>query len=240
MAADDHQADWLLGIDTSSTEVSLAIAPAGENYGEPGAEITWQANRNQTATLLGQLDDLLRLCGIETSDLSGVAVATGPGSFSALRVGLATAKGLCLAHGIPIFGVGTLDASAAQFEGWGRPVRALVYAGRRRVVAGDYRPGLTGLTLAAALEHRTLDRLADGLTEATLLVGDLSEKIAASYRSNEHVILLPRSTRRRSAGILIDMAHERWLHNESDNLAALEPIYVHGRPAATASGTRAR
>lgn len=239
MAADDRRAGWLLGIDTSSTTVSIAIAPVGEDYGEPGAEITWQAHRNQTATLLSQLDDLLHLCGIESSDLSGVAVAIGPGSFSALRVGLATAKGLCLAHGIPIFGVGTLDASAAQFEGWGRPVRALVNAGRRRVVAGDYRPGLTGLTLAAALEHRTLDRLDEGLTEPTLLIGDLSDKVAADYRSHEHIILPPQSSRRRHAGILIDMTHERWLHDESDNLAALEPIYVHSRPAA-ATGTRAR
>lgn len=238
MDADNGKSGWLLGIDTSSTTVSLALAPSGTAYGEPGAEITWQADRNQTATLLGQLDSILRLNDIETSDLSGIAVATGPGSFSALRVGLATAKGLCLAHGIPIFGIGTLDATAAQFEGWGRPVRALVNAGRRRVVAGDYRPGLTGLTLAAALEHRTLDRLAEGITEPSLLVGDLDDSVAADYRSQENIILLPHSTRRRRAGILIDMAHERWMKGESDDLAALEPIYVHSRPQPAATGTR--
>ena len=239
MDADSRRSGWLLGIDTSSTSVSLALAPAGAEYGTPGVEITWRAQRNQTATLLGQLDALLRLGGIESADLSGVVVATGPGSFSALRVGLATAKGLCLAHGIPIFGVGTLDASAAQFEGWGRPVRALVYAGRRRVVAGDFRPGLNGLTLAAALEHRTLDRLAAGLTEPTLLVGDLGEQVASHYRTDENVILLPQATRQRRAGILIDMAHERWLNEDSNELAALEPIYVHGRPE-SAAATRTR
>ncbi len=234
----DGRTGWLLAIDTSSTVVSLALAPVGVGYGQPGAEITWQADRNQTATLLGQLDGLLRLNGIESSDLSGVVVATGPGSFSALRVGLATAKGLCLAHNIPIFGVGTLDATAAQFEGWGRPVRAVVHAGRKRVVAGDYRPGLTGLTLAAALEHRPLERLSAGLNEPTLLVGELGDDIAAAYRDDEQVILLPQATRQRRAGILIDMAHERWLHDDSDDLATLEPIYVHGRPQPAATGTR--
>lgn len=238
MAAEHGKAGWLLGIDTSSTVVSLAISPAGSRYGEPGSEITWEADRNQTATLLGQLDALLRLCAIESSDLSGIAVATGPGSFSALRVGLATAKGLCFAHDVPIFGIGTLDATAAQFEGWGKPVRALVHAGRRRVVAGDYRLGLNGLTLSAALEHRTLDSLAEGINEPTLLVGDLGEHVAQRYHDNENVILLPQSTRRRRASILIDMAHERWLNDESDDLAALEPIYVHSRPQPAAAGTR--
>ncbi len=240
MVVDSTRNQWLLGIDTSSTAVSLAIAPAGDDYGQPGADITWQAHRNQTVTLLEQLDALLHLNDIETSDLDGVVVAIGPGSFSALRVGLATAKGLCLALDIPIFGIGTLDASAAQYEGWGRPVRALVHAGRKRVVAGDYRPGLTGLTLAAALEHRTLDRLDEGLTEPTLLVGDLSEQVADQYRASETVILLPHSSRERRAGILIEMAHERWLKGESDDLAALEPIYVHSRPESAAAGTRAR
>ncbi|MEZ4571870.1 MAG: tRNA (adenosine(37)-N6)-threonylcarbamoyltransferase complex dimerization subunit type 1 TsaB [Thermomicrobiales bacterium] len=238
MAADRDRAGWLLAIDTSSVTVSVAVAGAGTEYGEPGAEITWSADRNQTATLLGQIDSILHLNDIESSDLSGVAVATGPGSFSALRVGLATAKALCLAHDIPIFGVGTLDAAAAQFEGWGKPVRALVNAGRRRVVAGDYRPGLHGLTLAAALEHRTLDRLADGINEPTLLIGDLAEPIAANYRSNERIILLPPATRRRRAGILINMVHERWINNQADDLASLEPIYVHGRPEQAAAATR--
>jgi tRNA threonylcarbamoyladenosine biosynthesis protein TsaB len=237
VAVDDPERGWLLAIDTSSTAVSLALGRAGVGDGQRRAEITWDARRDQTATLLSQLDNLLNLNTIETSDLGGIAVTTGPGSFSALRVGLATAKGLCLAHGIPIFGVGTLDATAAQFEGWGRPARALVAAGRKRVVAGDYRPGLTGLTLAAALEHRPLDRLADGLTEPTLLVGDLDPQYEALYRDLDTVIVPPPSARRLRASILIDMVIERWHKGESDDLATLEPIYVHSRPTATGSST---
>ena len=230
MAEVDECTGWLLAIDTSAETVSLALAPAGDDYGKPGAEITWRAPRNQTTTLLGQIDNILRLCGIETADLSGVAVAIGPGSFNALRVGLATAKALCLAHDLPIFGVGTLDAAAASFEGWGKPVRALVSAGRSRVVVGDYRIGLHGLTLAAALEHRRFHELAEGLIEPTLLVGDLPEHVAQELRDDPNVILLPPATRRRRASILIDMVHRRWLEGAADDLAALEPIYVHTRP----------
>jgi tRNA threonylcarbamoyladenosine biosynthesis protein TsaB len=230
---------WLLAIDTSAEVVSIAVAPVGAHYGTPGAETSWQAARNQTTTLLGEIDGILRLCNIETSDLDGVVVAIGPGSFNALRVGLATAKALCLAHDLPIFGVGTLDAAAAAFEGWGRPVRAFVSAGRSRVVTGDYRPGLHGLTLAAALEHRTFDELADGLTEPTLLAGILAESVAAHYRQHANIILPPASTRQRRASILIDMAHRRWLNAEPDDLASLEPIYIHTRPRQPATRERA-
>ena len=227
MAAPSAERSWLLAIDTSSPTVSIAVGPCAVDGELQVAEMSWFADRRQTTTLLDQIDRLLQVNGLETANLGGLAVAVGPGGFSSLRVGLATAKGICLAHELPIYGIGTLDATAAQFEGWGKPVRALVHAGRSRVVAGDYRPGLHGLTLAAALEHRTYDDLAEGLSEPTLLVGDLPDRVARTYRDHERVVLLPESTRQRRASILVGMAQRRIQANASDDLASLEPIYVH-------------
>jgi tRNA threonylcarbamoyladenosine biosynthesis protein TsaB len=132
--------DWLLAIDTSSEVASLALAPVGEGHGLPGAELTWQAGRAQTTSLLTQADRLLRLCAIDSSALSAVAIATGPGGFNALRVGMSVAKGFAFALDIPIIGVGTLDLAAQAAAVWGCevPVRAFVSAGRGRVVCADY------------------------------------------------------------------------------------------------------
>jgi hypothetical protein len=69
-----------------------------------GAELRWNAG-NQTVTLL-EIDHLCRLCSIEITALSAIAVATGPGSFNALRVGMSVAKGLAFALAIPVFGAG--------------------------------------------------------------------------------------------------------------------------------------
>ena len=55
----------MLAIDTSSDVASLALAPVGEEYGLDGAELRWNAGRNQTVTLLAEIDHLCRLCGIE-------------------------------------------------------------------------------------------------------------------------------------------------------------------------------
>lgn len=239
MAGDSVERSWLLGIDTSALTASVALAPVGEDPGTTGAELLWTAGRDQTATLLGQIDALLRLCGIETSSLSGVAVTTGPGSFNALRVGLSTAKALCYAEDVPLFGAGTLDTMAFAFHTWRLPVRAFVDAGRRRVVVGDYRPDETGLRLRGELEHRTREELADGLIEPTILAGDLPAEIARELVANEQVILPPASVRRRRASILLDMVYPRWLAGDADELAALEPVYIHSRPRRRTVGKQA-
>jgi len=86
--------------------------------------------------VLEDADELLREAGAERSELTGVVVGTGPGSFTGLRMGLAAARGLALALDVPVAGVSTLDALAAGSPG----AVPVVDAGRREVftlVAGE-------------------------------------------------------------------------------------------------------
>jgi tRNA threonylcarbamoyladenosine biosynthesis protein TsaB len=228
--------DWLLAIDTSSEVASLALAPVGAAHGQAGAELTWQAGRAQTTTLLAQVDRLCRLCAIEPSALSAVAIATGPGGFNALRVGMSVAKGFAFALDIPIIGVGTLDLAARAVVAWGcqTPVRAFVSAGRGRVVSADF--GWLGdqLTQRGDLANRAVSDLAAGLGEPTALAGELLESEAASLRTQPNVLLPGPAARRRRAGSLLDLAAQRWRDGEWDDLVTLEPIYVHASSQAAA------
>jgi tRNA threonylcarbamoyladenosine biosynthesis protein TsaB len=221
--------DWLLAIDTSSEVASVALAPVGERHGLPGAELTWQAGRAQTTSLLAQIDRLLRLCEIEASALSAVAIATGPGGFNALRVGMSVAKGFAFALDIPIIGAGTLELAAQAVAAWGceTPVRAFVTAGRGRVVSADF--GWLGgrLMQRGELTNRAVDELADGLREPTALAGEVLEREASALRGKPYVVLPGPSARRRRAGGLLDLAAQRWRDGEWDDLVTLEPIYVH-------------
>lgn len=231
---------WLLALDTSNLVASIALAPAGEDTGKLGAEITWNAGRHQTTTVLAEVDHLLRLAGVETGQLGAVAVATGPGSFNALRVGMSVAKGLAFSLDIPIFGIGTLDAAATAVAHAGMPVRAFVEAGRGRVVAGDYRQGRGGLTLRGALAHRTYAELGEGLLEPTILAGELGDIDRDRLRNEQHVVIpLPSLTRRRAA-VLLDLAAKRWRDGTADDLLALEPVYIHSQPSAAATSERNR
>lgn len=110
----------ILAFDTATDVATSALVDDGEVLGE-------RASRAQT--LLEDVDALLRQGGARPVDVDALAVGIGPGSFTGVRVGLATARGLALALGIPAAGVSTLAALAA-----GAPGATPVIDARRREV----------------------------------------------------------------------------------------------------------
>ncbi len=100
----------LVAIDTATRRACIAI---GDGLGAPLAMRTWHAGYRHGEELLAALDDLLRDSGVGLGDLGGVVAGTGPGAFTGLRVGLATAKGLAYGLGIPIVGVPSTEGLAA-------------------------------------------------------------------------------------------------------------------------------
>jgi tRNA threonylcarbamoyladenosine biosynthesis protein TsaB len=86
------------------------------------------------------IDQALERIGSTPGDLTAVAAARGPGSFTGLRVGLAVAQGLALARQIPMYGIGSLALLAHGLAGWDGPVRAVLEAGRGRVATAVFEP----------------------------------------------------------------------------------------------------
>ncbi|MBI3582046.1 MAG: tRNA (adenosine(37)-N6)-threonylcarbamoyltransferase complex dimerization subunit type 1 TsaB [Nitrospinae bacterium] len=125
----------ILGIDTSSARGSAALVDNGRVV----EEIVSETPSSFSRTLLDMIDSILSMRG-GVGALGGMAVTTGPGSFTGIRIGIATIQGVTLSTGIPVFGVGTLDAMARASGGsdFTGPATVLVDAGKGNAYFADF------------------------------------------------------------------------------------------------------
>src|SRR5512135_1300914 len=119
----------LLALDTSTRMVGLALFDGVQML----SESVWQSHDYHTVELAPAIEELLARADVKASDLTVLAVALGPGSFTGLRIGLALAKGLALANHIPLVGVPSLDILAAAQPQKQESLVAVLRAGRGRL-----------------------------------------------------------------------------------------------------------
>jgi tRNA threonylcarbamoyladenosine biosynthesis protein TsaB len=212
----------LLAIDTSTEQVGLALYD-----GAWLSELSWSAGRHQTASLLGQLDHLLRINQLAVRHLKAIGITLGPGSFNGLRVGMSVAKALSYGLGLPLVGLVTLDVLAYPHTVRRFPIRAFVRAGRGRVVYADYHWRGGQWVRESLLRTVRAEQLVDGLTETTVLAGELDHDLAERFSRQPRVRVPPPSWRLLRPGWVAELAFERWTAGMADRLETLEPIYVH-------------
>ena len=239
----------LLAFDTSTSIASIALVtpPSAENGDEARlvAELTWRVGQRHSTELLQRLEWLLASAHVTMGDLTGIAVALGPGSFNGVRVALTTAKSLAFARTIPLSGTPTLDViawghSAAHGASLGASagtICAILEAGRGQVYAATYEATADAATWAPLDDYQvtTAAELAGRLTGAVYFCGEmapatratLAEALGGRFRGAS-----PLEERR--ASWLAELALARAAHQRYDDAMALEPLYLR-RPAITTS-----
>ena len=173
----------IIGIESSSLVASAAVWEDGRLL----AEYTVDYKKTHSQTLLPMLEEICRMteCAMETVD--AVAVSAGPGSFTGLRIGAATAKGLGLALDIPLIAVPTLDATAFGLFGVKDLICPIMDAKRGQVYTGIYRfdeeDRLVTLKPSCAMDFGTLAEELRALGGRVYFLGDgvpvFREKAAA-------------------------------------------------------------
>ena len=213
-----------LAIDTSTRYAGVCLSQDGRVV----VERSWFSRQNHTVELLPAVEGLLKEAGATVRDLECVFVAIGPGGFSALRVGLSTAKGLCAGLDIPLVALKTLDIEAQPHKERGMPVCALLDMGRGEAAAATYEHLNGAWTKLTAEQIAAPDEICDGVQKATLYCG---EGVAAfgdalTERLGDLAVLADQSPPTRSPGTLAVMGNERHRRADHDDVRAIEPLYL--------------
>lgn len=174
-------------IETSTALCSVALAEEGivTAYRESSAA---KAHASLTAVFV---QEVLAERGVTLADCDAVCVSMGPGSYTGLRVGVSTAKGLCFGSGKPLLAVGTLDtlvAQAASSANEYRHIVPMIDARRMEVYAAVFSPVSSSLKLSGKLisseDHPVISSEAEGRVEKSLLYTQLTETAPAIIDEN--------------------------------------------------------
>jgi tRNA threonylcarbamoyladenosine biosynthesis protein TsaB len=229
----------LLGIETATMQVGCAVG------GAEGVFASFHASRGRrhAETLTPAIELVCHHAQIELREVSAVAVDIGPGLYTGLRVGVATAKAIALALHVPMIGLSSLDLLAFRVRHTRRLIAAVVDARRGEVFYACYRQvpgGVQRLTEPVVANPSDLasELLANG--EETLAVGDGALRYAELLEKVSHVELGSHGDAWPAADSLIELAHPRAIREEFVQPWEIQPLYLRKADAEVNFDTLAR
>lgn len=214
----------LLAIDTATRWTGLAIHDGRAIVAETG----WAGGARQTVELAPAVAELLRRTGQQATDLAAVAVASGPGSYTGLRIGLGFAKGLAIANKVKLIGVPTLDILAAAQPYSQEPLLVIIEAGRTRIWSGAYRwQGGKGWQSDGQPANGDWAELLEQLEEPVVFAGEIGPSAAKAIKAanRAHRVVSAAGMVRR-AGYLAEIGWNRLRRGWTDDPGTLAPVYM--------------
>jgi tRNA threonylcarbamoyl adenosine modification protein YeaZ len=203
----DGRRSWLLAIDTATSRVVVAAAALD---GTPLGVSSWEAGRTHGAQLLPAIGRLTGEANLRRSRIRGVIVGTGPGAFTGLRVGIATAKALAHELGVPIVGISS-GAALLAASGAGEHGLLLLPAGPNDRLA--VRAGSAPVLLPGGMEP-------------TVASGDILVALDLAGRAPVDALARGEAARSGFAAALVRLGAARLAAGDADDLARLVPDYV--------------
>ncbi len=215
----------VLGIETATPQVGVAIG------GHEGIIASFHTTRDRrhAETLAPAIRFLCDQAQMKLSQIGVVAVDIGPGLFTGLRIGLATAKAIAHACRIPMIGVSSLDLTAFPARFTDRLIVSTVDARRGEIFYATYRRAPGGIQL---MSEPAVDRPVDvadslmALSAETLVVGDGAERYADVLSAVRGAEIGREGLRHPNAGALVELAHAKALREEFVSLSEISPFYL--------------
>ena len=215
----------VLGIDTATQQAGCALG------GAEGVLASFHVarGRRHAETLVPAIRFTCNQAGVRLREVSVVAVDVGPGLFTGLRVGVATAKALAQGLRVPVVGLSSLDLLAFTVRHTNRLVAAVIDARRGEVFSAFYRSVPGGVQRLGPPKVSSPEEVASELmarNEDTLLVGDGAVRHAQVLGGASHAEVADGGLAYPSAAALVELAHPRALREEFVQPWELEPFYL--------------
>jgi tRNA threonylcarbamoyladenosine biosynthesis protein TsaB len=215
----------ILGVETATSQVGCAIG------GVEGVLASFHANRGRrhAETLTPAIEFVCDKARVEMREISAVAVDIGPGLFTGLRVGIATAKAVAQALRVQMIGLSSLDLLAFPVRYSNRVIVPVIDARRGEVFTAFYRQvpgGVQRLSSPAVMTPQDLASELLARPEDHLLVGDGALRYADVFSANGQVEVGSAGEAYPSASALVELAHPRAIREEFVQPWELEPLYL--------------
>ncbi len=214
----------LLAVDTATEICGIALAIDGRIE----TELILDRGVTHTRSVLSAIDAVLGIAGLSTEDIDAYAVTRGPGSFTGLRIGISTVKGLALATAKPLVGISSLEVLAHQASGRADLICPVMDARRREVYWTLYQRTAEGLT--AIMEERV-----GAVAEMTACIDKECEFVGNGVPTYRHELktslkhpahLTDQEGNALRPAVLARLAWQRLQRGETEDIRTFAPVYL--------------
>lgn len=216
----------VLGIDTSSNATSIAVIEDNKLI----CEYTINTKMTHSQKLMPMIENMLKISEINVNDMDIIAICQGPGSFTGLRIGMATAKALSHVNKLPIVGVNSLELLAGNMDLNNKKICSILDAQRTQVYMGQYKFENNKLVELKGIDVVEIDDLLQELknsNEEWILVGEAVYKYQDKIRKVENIHIPAPSHNVNKASSLCSIAMNKYNQNiDVYDCYSINPVYI--------------
>lgn len=216
----------ILGIDTSSMAASVAVIEDNKLI----CEYTINTKKTHSQKLMPMIENMLNLSDLSIKEIDAVAICEGPGSFTGLRIGMATAKAIAHVNNIPVIGVNSLEILAANMNLCSKKICSILDAQRNQVYTGRYQYLDGNLTEIKEIGIQLIEELLDELSQSKeewILVGEAVYKYEDKIKEIQNIQIPAASNNVTKAGSLCSVAKVKFDQNKDVfNCYNINPLYI--------------
>ena len=216
----------ILGIDTSTMAANVAVLEDDKLI----CEYTINTKKTHSQKLMPMIENMLKLSDIEIKDIDAIAICVGPGSFTGLRIGMATAKAMAHVNDIPLISVNSLEILGANMNLCNKKVCSILDAQRNQVYTCKYIYEENKIKNLGEINIIPIDDLLEqlsGTNEEWILVGEAVYKYKEKIEAIPNIIIPCPSNNITKASSLCILARDKFEQNKDvHNCYDINPMYI--------------